>query len=121
MINALDDEEFEVYSSISSAFLLMMDSDTKTLPAVSLNDICRPEHTAQRAVNGQTDQELCEIAYQEFLVADIVESLKASLTQQEDSESPNLMTEFAAVSAIYEEEFDAPLFRLMERRSTKPS
>lgn len=129
-IRKKDDEQKLFHKSVSSAFFLMMDGNDQTLPLDVIRELCRlPEacDTPSELPHGRSERVMRDIDEEYGQMLDVIEGLKISLTFGKNHDSGNggaaeqLIAEFAESLTAQDDDFDVPLFRLSERRGTKPS
>lgn len=122
-----DEEQKLFHKSVSSAFFLLLDGNDQTLPMDTIWELCRLPETRNAQLGGpeRVMRDVREEDYGQML--DVIEGLKIGLAfgmENDGTDSDGaqqLITEFAESLVVHEDDFEVPLFRLTERRSTKPS
>lgn len=124
-----DEEQKEFHKSVTSAFFLMLDGNEQILPLDTVRDLCHLADTSEgqpeSARQTHLERDLLDEDYGQML--DVIEGLKIGLAlgkgsegESEDLSIDNIMASLTE-SPGSQDDFDVPLFRLAERRSTKPS
>ncbi|MDR3438874.1 hypothetical protein [Telmatospirillum sp.] len=119
-IRRKDEPQKRLHKAVSLVFFLIMDSNDEVLSIEAISEIvhsmCESNGESDRDDQGFGDDEYGQIL-------DIVEGLKVGLNGQSlVSETSNqLVAALSETLAPREDDFDAPLLRLNDRRSTKPS
>jgi len=126
-IRKKDDEQKKLHKSVSSAFCLMLDGNDQTLPMDTIRELCRLPEACDTASGLAPEQVLHDIDEDYGQILDVIEAMKISLAFGEDhcagngGDGEQLIAEFGVSLTFPDDDFDVPLFRLSERRSTKPS
>lgn len=125
-IRKKDEEQKQFHKSVTSAFFLMLDGNEQALPMDTIRELCRlPETDDAQQDPSKPERAMRDIFDEDYgQMLDVIDGLKSSIAFGEDGNNDLaelLMAEFAETIAPHEDDFDVPLFRLTERRSTKPS
>ncbi len=128
-IQKKDEEQKMFHKSVSSAFFLMLDGNDLALPLDTIRELCRLPDTHDALPEPPKPERVMHNVFDEDYgpMLDVIEGLKLGLVFENDHEdgesdaTEQRILEFTESLTSHEEDFEVPLFRLTERRSTKPS
>ncbi len=124
-IRKKDDEQKRFHKAVSSAFFLMLDANDQTLPMDTVLELCRLPDTCDAASGSpqeRSDRVMHDVSDEHYgQMLDVIEGLKIGLAYGVDHGVEQMIADFATSLSAPQDDFEVPLFRLVERRSTKPS
>ncbi|WP_146002669.1 hypothetical protein [Telmatospirillum siberiense] len=126
-IRKKDEEQKLFHKSVTSAFLLLLDCNEQPLPLDTVRELChQPETGVAQSERPKQDHLVRDVMDEDYgQMLDVIEGLKIGLALGRDFEdeilSADTMMADLTESQVSQDDFDVPLFRLTERRSTKPS